>query len=92
MVKVAAPKPMPPSAAETATPSAQATAPPMAKPSPAVSSDSTRNETRIEPREKPIARSVPISAVRAWTAAYIVFVAPKTAPIPASTARPITST
>jgi hypothetical protein len=39
------------------------------------------------PREKPSARSVPISAMRACTAAYIVFVAPNAAPKPATTAR-----
>ncbi len=42
---------------------------------------SSTKETRIERREKPIARSVPISRVRAETCAYIVFIAPKAAPI-----------
>ena len=57
-----------------------------------MTSDSTRNESRIAAREKPIARKVPISAVRACTAAYSVLVAPNTAPIPASTASPTTRT
>ena len=39
-----------------------------------------RKEVRIDPREKPRARSVPISFVREPTAAYIVLSAPKTAP------------
>ena len=42
---------------------------------------SITNDTRIERREKPIARSVPISRVRAETCAYMVFIAPKAAPI-----------
>ena len=42
--------------------------------------------------EKPIARSVPISAVRAWTEAYIAFAAPKLAPKPAITATKSTIT
>ena len=41
-----------------------------------------RNDARIDRREKPRARSVPISRVRAATIAYMVFIAPKTAPIP----------
>ena len=45
------------------------------------SSASTRNATRIAVREKPSARSVPISAVREATLAYIVIIAPITAPI-----------
>ena len=44
-------------------------------------------------REKPRARRVPISRVRAATMAYIVFMAPKTAPMPmtteTNTARPM---
>src|SRR5712692_3400922 len=44
--------------------------------------DSTTNEKRMLRREKPIARSVPISRVRAATIAYIVLSAPKTAPSP----------
>ena len=36
-------------------------------------------------RENPIARSVPISRVRAATMAYMVFIAPKTAPTPITT-------
>ena len=37
-------------------------------------------------REKPSARSVPISRVRAATMPYIVFIAPNTAPMPMTTA------
>src|SRR5262245_20640415 len=44
-------------------------------------SDSSTKERRIERREKPIARRVPISRVRAETCAYIVFIAPNEAPI-----------
>ena len=56
---------------------ARPTTPPM-KPS---SSASTRNAARIAAREKPSARSVPISAVRDATLAYIVIIAPMIAPI-----------
>ena len=48
-------------------------------------SDSITNETRIERRENPSARSVPISRVRADTCAYIVFIAPNEAPIAVKT-------
>src|SRR5262249_8226273 len=58
-----------------------ATSPPAAR-----SNDSVRNETRIAARPKPSARSVPISAVRLATAAYIVLSAPKTAPTGMTTA------
>ena len=43
--------------------------------------DSKTNESSTEMRENPSARSVAISRVRAATAAYIVFIAPKQAPI-----------
>ena len=45
------------------------------------SSDSPRNATRIDAREKPSARSVPISAVRDATLAYMVIIAPMIAPM-----------
>ena len=45
------------------------------------SSASPRNATRIAAREKPSARSVPISLVRDATLAYIVIIAPMIAPI-----------
>ena len=41
---------------------------------------------RMLAREKPSARSVPISRVRAETMPYIVFIAPNTAPMPMTTA------
>lgn len=83
---------MPPSSHEIERPSSDAPIAPSANANSAIITDSERNASRIEPREKPSARSVPISAVRDCTAAYIVFVAPKTAPTPASTARPTTIT
>ena len=46
---------------------------------------STTNETRTARREKPIARRVPISRMRAETCAYIVFIAPKDAPMAVKT-------
>src|SRR5439155_2132609 len=57
-----------------------ASAVPATNPPAARSSDSLRKERRMAPRPKPSARSVPTSAVRAATAAYIVLRAPKTAP------------
>ena len=45
------------------------------------SSASPRNATRMDAREKPSARSVPISLVRDATLAYIVIIAPMIAPI-----------
>ena len=42
----------------------------------------SRTTIRIERREKPSARSVPISRVRDATIAYMVFIAPNTAPMP----------
>src|SRR3989440_1286211 len=45
------------------------------------SNDSTRNATRIAAREKPSARSVPISLVRLATLAYMVIMAPMMAPM-----------
>src|SRR4029453_9945449 len=59
---------------------------PATRPPAASSIDSARNDARMEPRPKPSARSVPISAVRCATAAYIVLRAPKVAPIPMMTA------
>ncbi len=47
--------------------------------------DSVTNENRMLRREKPRARRVPISRVRAATIAYIVFMAPNTAPMPMTT-------
>ena len=44
--------------------------------------NSTSTDTTTGPPPKPIARSVAISRVRAETAVYIVFNAPKIAPIP----------
>jgi hypothetical protein len=44
--------------------------------------DSITNAIRIERRENPRARRVPISRVRADTIAYMVFMAPNTAPKP----------
>ena len=58
-----------------------AAARPTMPPSSPSSSASTRNATRIAAREKPSARSVPISAVREATLAYIVIIAPMIAPI-----------
>ena len=54
----------------------------MAPPTRASVAASTTNENRIARRENPSARRVPISRVRAATTAYMVFMAPKTAPIP----------
>ena len=51
-------------------------------PTTAMNIDSIRNDSRMLRREKPSARSVAISRVRCATTAYIVFMAPKTAPIP----------
>ena len=48
----------------------------------ASSTDSITNENRMLKREKPSARSVPISRVRCDTMAYMVFIAPNTAPMP----------
>ena len=69
VVKVAAPNPIPPIIRDTTRPSPAATVAPTARPSPAIASDSIRNEVRIDAREKPSARSVPISARRDCTAA-----------------------
>ncbi len=55
---------------------------PIRPPSRARTTDSITNEDRIEKREKPSARSVPISRVREATIAYMVFMAPNTAPTP----------
>ena len=90
VLKVEAANPIPPIAQEMPSPSAQATSAPIANANPAVITDSARNAVRIEPREKPSARNVPISEVRACTAAYMVLVAPNIAPMPASTASPAT--
>ena len=54
---------------------------PTAPPTKPSSSDSSRNATRIDSRENPSARSVPISDVRDATLAYIVIIAPMIAPI-----------
>ena len=43
------------------------------------------NDVMIDRREKPSARSVPISRVRDATSPYIVFMAPNTAPMPITT-------
>ncbi len=58
---------------------------PSSPPTSARNADSIMNELRIDVREKPSARSVPISRVRADTSAYIVFIAPNTAPMPMMT-------
>ena len=58
---------------------------PSRPPTSARNADSIMNELRIDVREKPSARSVPISRVRAATSAYIVFIAPNTAPMPMMT-------
>ena len=55
---------------------------PSRPPTSARNADSIMNDARIEARENPSARSVPISRVRAATSAYIVFIAPKIAPMP----------
>ena len=47
----------------------------------AISSASTMNDSTTEPPPKPSARRVAISRARAATAEYIVFSAPKTAPM-----------
>ena len=52
----------------------------------------SRKDRRMAPRPKPSARSVPISASRLATAAYIVLSAPNVAPIPMTLARVRTST
>ncbi len=59
---------------------------PSSAPTTARKVDSITNETRMLMREKPSARRVPISRVRAATIPYIVFIAPKTAPMPMTTA------
>ena len=64
---------------------------PMTPPTTARNTDSITNENRIARREKPSARSVPISRVRAATIAYIVFMAPNTAPMPMTTATKLAS-
>src|SRR5439155_16202012 len=92
MVKVAAPKPMPPSSMRRDADRPRAQTAPSTNPSPATASASTWNDVRIAAREKPRARSVPIAAVRACTAAYMLLAAPNPAPMPASTAIPTTST
>jgi hypothetical protein len=69
VVKVAAPNAIPPSHHETRRPSSAASDAPIAKPPNAITSDSTRNDTTIDSREKPSARNVPISARRDCTAA-----------------------
>ena len=51
-------------------------------PASASSTDSKTNDVSTLRRRKPSARSVPISRVRAETIAYIVFIAPNTAPTP----------
>src|SRR5438132_6831144 len=53
---------------------------PITPPTNASSTDSIRNESMIEPFEKPSVSSTAISRVRCETAAYIVFMAPKIAP------------
>ena len=58
-----------------------APASPITPPTRPSSSASPRNAVRIAAREKPSARRVPISAVRDATLAYIVIIAPMTAPI-----------
>jgi len=58
---------------------------PRSPPSRARTIDSRTKETMIETRPKPRARRVAISRVRADTAAYIVFMAPKQAPIAMTT-------
>ena len=63
----------------------------MAPPTRARMTDSSTNENRMERREKPSARSVPISRVRAATIAYMVFMAPNTAPMPMITATNVAS-
>src|SRR5690606_7127918 len=54
---------------------------PQSPPIEARTTASRRNENKIEVREKPSARSVPISRCRCATAAFIVMVAPIIAPI-----------
>src|SRR5439155_893791 len=80
MVKVAAPKPMPPRSMRRHADRPRAQTAPSTNPSPATASASTWNDVRIAAREKPRARSVPISAVRACTAAYLLLAAPHPAP------------
>ena len=81
-VKVIMLKATPESNVFTARMAIPASATPATSPARASSSDSARKERRIEPRPKPSARSVPISAVRLATAAYMVFSAPNVAPAP----------
>ena len=61
----------------------------------ASTTDSITNASRMLRREKPSARRVPISRVRAATIAYMVFMAPNTAPMPITTetktARPMSA-
>ena len=61
--------------------STNASAVPRIPPARQSTSASRTKESSTDRRENPIARSVPISRVRAETCAYIVFIAPKEAPI-----------
>src|SRR6185503_6360525 len=63
-----------------------ARAPPTTPPSSPRHVDSSTNEIRTTVREKPRARRVAISRVRADTCAYIVFIAPNDAPMAMITA------
>ncbi len=58
---------------------------PSIPPRKARTTDSITNARRMLRREKPSARRVPISRVRAATIAYMVFMAPNTAPPPITT-------
>ena len=73
-------------------PSVEASASPSAPPSRARHSDSVRNARRMAGRWKPSARRVPISAVRWATEAYIVVMAPMTAPSEKVTERAVPRT
>jgi hypothetical protein len=71
-----------PMAAEVMPSAGRASRQPSAPPTMARTVDSTTNAVRMLTLENPSARSVPISRVRAATSAYIVFMAPSTAPMP----------
>jgi len=66
--------------------SGRTTMQPRRPPTSAMHKDSTTNEMTMLPLPNPSARSVAISRERSATAEYIVFSAPKTAPIPITTA------
>jgi hypothetical protein len=59
----------------------EAKASPATPPMAPINNDSRRKAQRMLRRRKPSARSVPISAVRVATEAYMVIIAPMMAPV-----------